>query len=49
MLHAMQCIANIAKEHPELIGELKAAIEDQLPKTTAAFSARARLILKKLK
>ena len=48
-VHAMQCIANLAKEHPELIAELKAAIEDQLPKTTAAFSARARLVLKKLK
>lgn len=48
-VHAMQCIANIAKEHPELIPELKAAIKDQLPKTTAAFHARARLILKKLK
>lgn len=48
-VHAMQCIANIAKEHPELIPELKAAIKDQLPKTTAAFHARARMILKKLK
>lgn len=48
-VHAMQCIANLAKEHPELIPELKSAIEDQLPKTTAAFHARARMILKKLK
>jgi len=48
-VHAMQCIANLAKEHPELIPELKSAIEDQLPKTTAAFSARARMVLKALK
>ena len=47
-VHAMQCIANLTNEHPELKGELKAAIEDQLPKTTAAFGARARLVLKKL-
>ncbi len=48
-VHAIQCIANIAKEHRELIPELKSAIENQLPKTTAAFHARARMILKKLK
>jgi len=47
--HAMQCIANIAKTHRELIPELKSAIEDQLPKTTAAFHSRARMVLKKLK
>ncbi|MBL0329184.1 MAG: hypothetical protein IPP64_07160 [Bacteroidetes bacterium] len=48
-VHAMQCIANIAKEHRELIPELKSAIEDQLPKTTAAFAARAKMVIKKLK
>ena len=47
--HAMQCIANIAKEHRELIPELKSAIEDQLPKTTAAFNARANMVMKALK
>ena len=47
-VHAMQTIANIAKQHPEIIHELKAAIEDQIPKTTAAFHARARMILKRL-
>lgn len=45
-VHAMQAIANIALHHPELQNELKAAIEDQLPKTSAAFHARARRILK---
>lgn len=45
---AMQTIANLAKQYPELKQELKLAIEDQLPKTTAAFHARSRHILKKL-
>ncbi len=47
-VHAMQIIANLAKEHPELIGELMLVTEDQLPKNTAAFSARARQVLKEL-
>lgn len=46
-LYAMQCIANISIEHPELKEELKAVITDQLPKTTAAFHARAKMVLKK--
>ena len=46
---SLQCIGNVAKEQPELIPELKAAIEDQLPKTTVGFHARARLVLKELK
>lgn len=45
-VHAMQVIANIAKKHPELQEELKTAIEDQLPKTTAAFHSRAKHVLK---
>jgi hypothetical protein len=48
-VHAMQCIANIAKYHPGLKNELKSAIEDQLPKTSAAFYARAKQISKELK
>ena len=48
-VHALQCIANLAKEHPELIPELKSAIENQLPKTTAAFHARAKMVMKQLK
>ena len=48
-VYALEVAGNIAKEHPELISELKAVIKDQLPKTTAAFSARARLVLKTLK
>lgn len=46
---AMQTIANITMHYPELKNELKLAIDDQLPRTTAAFHARARHILKKLK
>lgn len=46
---AMQTIANIAAHFPELINELKTAIDDQLPRTTAAFHSRARHILKRLK
>jgi hypothetical protein len=45
---AMQTLGNIAMKHPELKSELKMAIEDQLPKTTAAFHARAKYIFKKL-
>ncbi len=47
-VHAMQIIANHCKVYPELITELKAAIQDQLPKTTVAFHARARHVLKKV-
>ncbi|HET6227397.1 MAG TPA: hypothetical protein VFF27_14025 [Bacteroidia bacterium] len=45
---AMQIIANIAADYPELKQELKTVIEDQLPKTTAAFHARAKHIRKRL-
>lgn len=45
-VYAMQAIAIIAKHHPEFENEIKAAIEDQLPKTSAAFHARAKRILK---
>lgn len=47
-VHAMQIIANLTKEHPELKGELIIVIKDQLPKNSAAFKARAKRILKKL-
>jgi len=45
---SMQIIANHCKLYPELIPELKAAIDDQLPKTTAAFHSRARHVLKQI-
>ncbi len=45
---AMDAISKIVKEHPDLKNEFKMTIEDQLPKTTAAFHARAKRILKNL-
>jgi hypothetical protein len=45
---AMHTLGNIALKHPELKNELKMAIEDQLPKTTAAFHSRAKRIFKQL-
>lgn len=44
---SLQTLANIAEKERELIPEITAVIEDQLPKTTAAFAARARHVLKK--
>ncbi len=48
-VHSLQVIANISKNYPELQQELKSVIENQLPKNSAAFSARAKHILKQLK
>ena len=45
-VHSIQVIADLSKIYPELKVELKAAIEDQLPKSSSAFSARARSIFK---
>ncbi|HET7818610.1 MAG TPA: hypothetical protein VFL70_04840 [Bacteroidia bacterium] len=45
-VEAMQCIANLLPVYPDLITELKAVIHDQLPKTSAAFRARAKHVLK---
>ncbi len=47
-VHAMKVIANLSRLHPEIKGELRSVIQQQLPKNTVAFAARARLILKKL-
>lgn len=44
---ALQNLANIAQQYPELQEEIKAAIEDQLPKTSVAFHSRAKKVLKK--
>ena len=46
---AMQVLANISEEYPELKQELKIAIDDQWDKNTAAFHARAKHIRTKLK
>jgi len=45
-VHAMQIIANIGKNYPELQQELKFVIKNELPKNSQAFAARARHILK---
>lgn len=45
-VYAMELASNITKQHPDLQNELIAVIEDQLPKTTAAFHARAKRVLK---
>ena len=45
---SLEVLSNIVKQYPELKEELKAAIEDQLPKTSVAFHARAKHVLKKI-
>ncbi len=46
--HALELLSKFIKQYPELKAELKATIEHQLPKTTAAFHARAKRIQKLL-
>ncbi len=48
-VHAMQVIADLTKEHPELKSEFKSVIDNQIDKNSQAFAARARLIFKKIK
>ncbi|HEX8517663.1 MAG TPA: hypothetical protein VF868_15805 [Bacteroidia bacterium] len=45
---SLEILSHLAKEYPELKEEIKAVIEDQLPKTTIAFRARAKKVLKKI-
>lgn len=45
-VYAMEVAFNICRQHQELQNELKAVIEDQLPKNTIAFTARAKKVLK---
>jgi hypothetical protein len=47
-VHAMQILCNEAIKEPDLINELILLIEDQMPNGSAAFKARARMVLKKL-
>jgi hypothetical protein len=42
---AMAVAARIARDEPDLIGELKLIVEKHMPHTTAAFHSRARKIL----
>ena len=48
-VYAMELAANITKDHPELKNELVSVIENQLPKNTVAFSARAKKVVKALR
>jgi hypothetical protein len=45
---SLEILSKFIQEYPELKNELKAAIEDQLPKTTIAFRSKGSKILKKL-
>jgi len=45
---SMSVLANLAKAYPEIKGELKLVIEDQLPHQTAGFKSRAKKVLKQL-
>jgi hypothetical protein len=43
---SLTVLANLAKEYPEIKGELKLVIEDQLPYQSAGFKSRGKKILK---
>jgi hypothetical protein len=45
---SMSVLGRIAEDQPELKGELKLLIEDQLPFGSAGFISRARKVLKQL-
>ncbi|MDF2436563.1 MAG: hypothetical protein K0Q95_939 [Bacteroidota bacterium] len=45
---SLEIIFPLTKQYPELKQELKAVIEDQLPKTSAAFHSRGKKILSQL-
>ncbi len=44
--HAMQVVFNIARNEPDLLGELKMVIEEQFPYGSAGFKSRGKRILK---
>lgn len=45
---SMSVLGKLAKKYPEIKGELKLLIEDQLPHQTAGFKSRAKKILQQL-
>jgi hypothetical protein len=45
---AMTVLYNIVEVHPEMAGELKLIIEEQLPHSSAGFQSRGKKILRKL-
>ena len=47
-VHCMQILANIAARHPDLAGELRIVINEQIPRNSMGFASRGRKILKRL-
>jgi len=47
-VHCMQILANIAARHPDLAGELRVVIIEQIPRNSVGFASRGRKILKQL-
>lgn len=47
-VHAMQCIANLLGQYPELAIELKPLIEDGMEEGSAGFKSRGKKILKQI-
>ncbi|WP_336515104.1 hypothetical protein [Pollutibacter soli] len=45
---SLTVLCNLAKDHPEIIPEIKMLIEDQLPHQTAAFASRASKVLREM-
>ncbi|MCE3280230.1 MAG: hypothetical protein K0S44_2421 [Bacteroidetes bacterium] len=43
---SLDILSKLIKEYPDLKNELKAAIEDQIPKTTIAFQAKGKKLLR---
>jgi len=48
-VHAMQIIANHLRHYPELVNEFIEIIDVQIPRNSAGFESRARLIKKEMK
>ena len=47
-VHCMQILANITVLHPDLAGELRTVIIEQIPRNSVGFASRGRKILKQL-
>jgi len=47
-VHCMQILANITVRHPDLAGELRTVINEQIPRNSVGFASRGRKILKQL-
>ena len=43
---SLTVLNNLSKKYPEIIGEIKLLIEEQLPYQSAAFKSRAKLFMK---